>query len=355
MILRRRRNRYAALVVVSFLAAALVGCSSENSQSTFNVKGPVAQSQLDLFLYWILPASIFVLVIVGGILIYTAIRYRRRPGDPIPPQTHGNTPLEIGWTVLPAIVLAVVAVPTVLTIFDNANSPDEAAMKVDAIAHQWWFEFRYDDPADPERQIVTAGEMHIPVGEIINLNLESIDVLHSFWVPNLAGKVDMVPNNPNTMWIQADETGEYFGQCAEFCGVSHANMRFRVFAESRAEFDDWLQRQGAAAADPVDPLALEGKAFFEGAGQCFACHTVAGSKRARGTIGPNLTHMGSRLYLSGGLIDNTQVDLRRWLTDPEEIKPGNLMARSAAVYTDPEKALTEVQISALVAYLRGLK
>ena len=185
--------------------------------STFDTSGPVARSQLVLF-YWIFWAAVFVFVVVGGVILYAVIRYRRRPGDPDPPQIHGHKRLEIAWTILPGIVLAVVAVPTILTIFDNANSPEPGALTVNVVAHQWWWEFRY--PSEGGADLVTANELHIPVDEVVNVTLDSTDVLHSFWIPKIAGKVDVVPNNLNTMWIQADEAGEYLGQCAEFCGVA---------------------------------------------------------------------------------------------------------------------------------------
>jgi cytochrome c oxidase subunit 2 len=341
-----------AILVLSF--ASLVGCYPDHPQSTFDASGPVARSQLTLF-YWIFWAAVFVFVTVGGALFYAVIRYRRKPGDPDPPQIHGHKRLEIAWTIAPALVLAVVAVPTVITIFDNANSPQPAAMTVDVVAHQWWWEFRYPHPSDDDETVVTANELHIPVDEVVNITLDSKDVLHSFWIPKIAGKVDVVPNNLNTMWITADEAGEYLGQCAEFCGVSHANMRFRVIAEPRAEFDAWLAAQAGPGLVPVEPQALEGKALFEGSAECWACHTVLGSARARGTKGPDLSHLASRGHIAAGLLENNQANLRKWLLDPNAVKPGNIMFRDAKVYTEPERKLTEAQVSALVAYLRSLK
>ena len=222
----RRRSRALWAGLTLLLILLLAACYPDNPQSTFGVSGPVAQSQLNL-LYWILGAALFVFVVVGAILMYITIRYRRRAGDGDPEQIHGNTPLEIGWTIAPSLVLVVIAVPTVLTVFDNLNSPDPNAMTVDVVGHQWWFEFKYPHP-DGESTVVTANELHIPVGEVVNINLDSKDVLHSFWIPKIAGKVDLVPGNKNFMWIQADEAGEYLGQCAEFCGEAHALMRFRV-------------------------------------------------------------------------------------------------------------------------------
>ena len=337
-----------ALVLV-LLVVLLAACTPSHEQSTFDASGPVARSQLTLF-YWIFWAAVFVFVVVEGALLYAVVRFRRKPGDPDPEQIHGHKPIEIGWTVLPAVVLAVVAVPTVLTIFDNANSPDPDGMKVDVVAHQWWWEFHY-----PESGVVTANELHIPVNEVVNISLDSKDVLHSFWIPKIAGKVDVVPNSANTLWIKADKAGRFLGQCAEFCGVAHALMRFRVIAEPRAEFDDWLAAQAVEGSEPAEPLARAGKELFEGSAECWACHTVAGSDRARGTKGPNLTHLAGRSHIAAGLIENTQANLRRWLEDPNDVKPGNIMFTDATVYNVPDRKLSESQISALVAYLRSLQ
>ena len=351
----RHSIRWMGVLLLILFIALLTACYPSHPQSTFDTSGPVARSQLILF-YWIFWAAVVVFIAVGGALLYAVIRYRRKPGDADPEQIHGHMPLEIAWTILPAVVLAVVAVPTIITIFDNANSPEPGALTIEVVGHQWWWEFKYPHPTEGEDQVLAANELHIPVGEVVNVNLASVDVLHSFWVPKLAGKVDMVPNNVNIMWIQADEPGEYRGQCAEFCGESHANMRFRVIAESRADFDAWLAAQAAPATVPSEPLALEGMALFEGNdAQCWACHTVAGSKKARGTTGPNLSHLAGRGHIAAGLLENSKPNLMKWLEDPEDVKPGNIMARDAAVYNDPDKRLSEAQISALVAYLRSLK
>ena len=339
------------------LPALLVGlqaaCTPSHPQSTFDTLGPVAKSQVDLFyiIFWV---GMVVLVLVTGVLLYTAIRFRRRPGDGDPEQIHGHTKLEIAWTIIPSLILIVVAVPSVITIFDNANSPlppEEGGLTIEAKGYQWWFEFTYLNHG-----VVTANELHIPVGEPVNVLLKSDDVIHSFWIPKVAGKVDMVPNNDNWMWIQADESGDYYGQCAEFCGESHANMRFKVIAQPRAEFDAWLEAQAQDALIPSDDLAREGEALFMSReGGCFACHTIEGSARARGTTGPNLTHFASRGDFAGSIMENTQENLRKWLQDPQTMKPGNVMARDGGVYNGSLAALTEPQVSALVAYLRSLK
>jgi len=230
-------------------------------------------------------------------------------------------------------------------------SPDSEAMTVRATGNQWWFEFEIE-----ELGLVTANELRIPVGEVINLDLQSNDVIHSFWVPKLAGKVDMIPNNDNTMWMQADEVGTFFGQCAEFCGESHANMRFRVIVQTREDFDAWVEQQLSDAVIPSDPLAKQGHDLFMSidAG-CWACHTIRGSSNAYGQVGPDLTHFASRLHLASGIMDNTHENLVRWLTDPNDVKPGNIMSRDATVYNDPTQTLTDPEIAALAAYLRSLE
>lgn len=348
----RRCLRLLGLVLLGVFVALLIGCTPSHPQSTFNTLGPVARSQAVLFyiIFWV---GLFVFIAVEAAIIYAVIRFRRKNGQGDPEQIHGNDRLEVAWTIVPAIILILVAIPSIITIFDNANSPrtpEEGGLLVEVIGHQWWFEFRY-----PEHNVVTANELHIPVDEVVNISLDSVDVLHSFWVPWIAGKVDMVPGNINQMWIQADEAGVFFGQCAEFCGVAHANMRFKVVAEPKEEFEVWLQAQAAPAFEPSDPLVQEGQDIFMSRRVlCFRCHTIDGPGIARGTIGPNLTHFASRDTFIGSIRDNTQENLREWLTDPQEVKEGNIMARDAEVYNGTLPALNERQISALVAYLRSL-
>ena len=341
------------LGIPALLVGLQAACTPSHPQSTFDTLGPVAKSQVDLFyiIFWV---GMVVLVLVTAALLYMAFRFRRKPGDGDPEQIHGHAKLEIAWTIAPSLLLLVVAVPSVITIFDNANSPappESGGLVVEATGHQWWFEFKYLDHG-----VITANELHIPVGEPVNVNLRSIDVIHSFWVPKVAGKVDMIPNNDNHMWMQADEPGEYYGQCAEFCGESHANMRFKVIAQPRADFEAWLLAQTQDALIPSDALAVEGETLFMSReGSCFSCHTIAGTARAKGTTGPNLTHFASRAEFAGGIMENNQENLRKWLQNPQAMKPGNVMARDGGVYNGSLDALTEPQVSALVAYLRSLK
>ena len=335
------------------LLALMLGCYPDHHMSTFDTLGPVAKSQLDLF-YIIFWAGLVVFIIVMAIMLYVMVRFRRKEGDGDPPQTHGHTGLEIAWTIAPTLVLAVVAVPTIQTIFDNANSPrtaEEGGLLVEATGHQWWFEFEY-----PQLGVVTANELRVPVGEPINVDLRATDVIHSLWIPKLAGKVDMIPNNDNYLWFQADEPGEYYGQCAEFCGVAHSRMMFRVIAQPRDEFLAWVEAQKLPAVQMQDPLAIEGETVFMSQDRlCFRCHTVAGTRLARGVIGPNLTHFASRGRFAGSTMDNTQEHLRQWIQDPESMKPGNVMSMDGEVYNGTVPELTEREVSALVAYLRALR
>ena len=377
----------ALLLFIGLLSAA---CTPSHPQSTFDAAGPVARSQLNLF-YVIFWAAVFVFVVVEGVLLYATIRFRRRPGQDIPVQTHGNTPLEIGWTIAPAIVLAIVAVPTIITIFDNARTPseDENPVHVNVTAHQWWWEFEYftkeeldREEADQERiagldtleerelerpkayrpkpYLVTANELHVPVGVPVSVVLESKDVIHSFWIPKLAGKVDMIPNNRNTMWFQADradadpttpEQDPFLGQCAEFCGVSHYLMKFLVFADEQQDFDQWVRAQQAPPVQPTG-LALEGqKAYIQQ--KCWACHTIEGVA-GRGDRGPNLTHVGSRTTIVAGLMGNTGEHLTEWLEDPCGMKPENIMCEEGAMFQDPQERMPEEEIRKLAAYLKSL-
>ena len=344
----------------------------------------MAQAQLDLFLiiFWM---AVIVFVVVVGALVYAVIRYRRKPGEEIPRQVHGNLRLEIAWTIAPALVLVVIAVPTIITIFDTANTPTgEPTVQVNVTAHQWWWEFEYfteeeldKEKADlekvkrgeldrterykPKPYLVTANELHVPVGQVIDVKLESDDVIHSFWIPKLAGKIDVVPNNTNSLWFKADEPGTYRGLCAEFCGTAHAQMRFLVIAEPEETFNGWVADQQTV---PDDPIAL-----VMGLKACGVCHTINGPDGEgvqqmrmdaflRGEPkypAPNLTHFASRSTFAAGLLERTDENLRRWLIDPNDVKPGNHMGKLAAVYTESNMALEEDDVSGLVAYLQSLK
>ncbi len=346
------------MVFVGLFVAVMSGCTPEHPQSTFDSHGPVAEAQMGLFnlLTWIV-SVVFILMTVG--LLYTIFKFRARPDSKPPTQTHGNTKLEIAWTIIPIILLAAVAIPTVQTQFYIAAPPEgEDKLVVNVIAHQWWWEFDY-----PDLGVSTANEFHVPVGTNIEFNLESVDVLHSFWVPKLAGKMDIIPGKTTSMWFKADtvdadpstpEKDSFYGQCAEFCGVAHSWMRFRVWVDEQDEFDAWVEHEKSLAQDPDTDLAEAGYKLFLTKG-CVACHSINGRPDAVAVRGPNLTHFGSRGTLAAGIKPNDDMNLRAWLKDPNSLKTGTIMANEAAVYINPDLALTDSDLDGLVAYLRGLK
>ncbi len=360
---RDSRRRWRLVVFVAGLGLILAACSSGLPQSTLEPAGDPAREVDTLFriVFWI---AVGVFVLVEGGLIYAAFRFRRRPEEETPVQVHGNTRLEVVWTLIPALILAGLAFPTISTIFNLSRKPPEGeALEIRVIGHQWWWEFEY-----PAEGIVTANEMHIPVNRPVTLTLESeetpgglagftedgepigenaIAVIHSFWVPRLSGKQDLVPGRVNTLTIEADEPGTYEGQCAEFCGLSHANMRLRVIAETEEGFARWLEEQRAPAAEPAPGSdAAKGAEFFQnfGTGSCLACHGLEPNQG--GAVGPNLAHIGSRETFAAGLLAMNEENLRKWLDDPRSVKPGVVM---------PDYNLTDEQIEALAAYLLSLK
>ncbi len=336
--------------LLSVVAAATVACTPSHPQSTFDAAGDIAEGQRTLFyiIFWV---AVAVFVLVEGALVYAAVRFRRKPGQGVPAQVHGNQKLEIAWTIVPTLVLAVIAVPTVRDIFYNAHAPQDT-MEITVVGHRWWWEFQYPE-LDPT--VVTANELHIPLNRPVNLTLTSNEVNHSFWVPKLAGKVDVIPTRENTLWFVARREGIYYGQCAEFCGIAHANMRFRVVAESQEKFDAWVAgyRTLPAVLEPGS-VEAQGQALFFGRGGCIACHTTDGPPKFA-QIGPNLTKFGARTTMAAGIRENTTENLTAWLRDPSKVKPGNLMAGLAPIYTIPNLALGEEDVAALVAYLHSLR
>jgi len=326
------------LLAAIFLAAA--GCGGPFPQTTLAPRSDFG-AQVDTLFTGIFWWAVVVFAIVEGLLLFVIVRYRRREGGGKPSTLHGHTALEIGWTLAPALILVFIAVPTMRTIFATAARAPAGALRVEVIGHQWWWEYRY-----PELGIVTANEMHLPRGRPVELDMTSADVIHSFWAPGLGGKRDLTPGRITRIAFTADSLGEVAGQCAEFCGASHANMRLRVFVESDSAFAAWAARQKSDAATPARGSAAEQgqQAFARGA--CIACHTIAGLPQARGTVGPNLTHVGSRTTLAGAMLPNTEEWLRRWIANAPSLKPGSLM---------PAMPLPEDQMAALVAYLQSLQ
>jgi cytochrome c oxidase subunit 2 len=339
-----RVSRQKATAIVAAAAAGLLaGCSGMPSALAPASTNATLTYQLILIIFGI---AAVVFVVVEGMLIYAAIRFSRRPADEQPSQVEGNRRLEIAWTLAPAIVLAIVFVVSLRTLWllsfrptlAPGTSNDPQALHVHVVGHQWWWEFDYTD-----EKFVTATELHVPVGAVVDLSLESADVIHSFWVPQLGGKIDVIPGHVNQTWFQVVMPGTYHGQCAEFCGVEHADMRFDVVAESPDQFQAWVKQQQT----PLPPMtgdAAQGEQVFMN-GPCVGCHTIDGTK-AQGKVGPNLTHFATRHVFAGGILDNTPANVATWLGDPQKVKPGNVM---------PNLHLSTQQIDALVAFLESTK
>jgi cytochrome c oxidase subunit 2 len=342
---------------------ALVACSAEQyPQSTLHPKTDFTRMVDDVFMTTV-KWAVVVFILVEGLLVFAIFRFRGKPTDAEPRQTHGNTTVEIAWTIIPAVILALIAVPTIRGVFRTSEIPQDA-LRIEVIGHQWWWEFRY-----PDLQVVTANELHVPSGKKIVLYMTTADVLHSFWMPQLAAKRDVFPRRATTLWFTAPDTGSYSGQCAEFCGIQHGRMGFMVFVNSPAGFDSWVARQqvgspmvngGVVTRDTSTPrdtsgltlandsLMARGNALFATAG-CLGCHAMVGTPMAgqMQTIGPNLSHVGSRTTLVANLMPNTEENLSRWLHDPQALKPGALMKL-------PRK-LTDDEVKTLIAYLEAHK
>jgi cytochrome c oxidase subunit 2 len=361
-----RRARSVSLLVASTLLLAACG---DERQDVFTPEGEIADKinrlQVPVFI-----AAGVVGVIVFAVILVAVVRYRQRPGQddlPEPVQVHGNFKLEIGWTIAPAVVLFVVAIGTVATLFDVSDTPDDA-MRVAVYGHQWWWSYEYELDGNPDNgpEIITANDLVIPAGEPVVLELRSRDVIHSFWIPALNGTRDVVPGRTHTLVVEADQPGVYDGQCKEFCGLSHANMKARAVALSASEFETWLDQQQEDAESPDDELALEGETFFKSAA-CGQCHTVRGVHEAEDPEGwliaghaPDLTHFMSRgvfasgkheLYLPDGEVN--RAELEEWLRNPHELIPMDADG-IAPERGMPDLDLTEEQIDQLVAWLETL-
>lgn len=361
----RGAKRWGVIVSALLLASLLLTACGGNPPSTLDPQGPVAAKEAGLFwlILWIATA---VFVIVEALLIWSIFRFRERPNSPNPKQTHGNNTIEIIWTVVPSIVLFVVLVGTIYTMFGLSQPASANTINVKVVAHQWWWEFDYENA-----NITTADELVVPTGAVIHVDLHSDNVIHSFWVPQLTGKMDVVPGHNNATWFEASNTGDFRGQCTEFCGLEHANMEFYVKALTPDAYQTWLRGQQLTAQKSTDPNAVAGEKLFAGPGTCAGCHGIVGvnlkgfnDPAAKSLIGPNLTHFGSRNLIAGGVLqwnasscvvegtgDNAHIvnedscNLYKWLSDPQSVKPGNDM-------TIPK--LSDSQIAQLVAYLESL-
>ena len=361
---RMKPKRWGLILSALVLLSLFLASCDQYTPSILDTHGPVANREAGLFWFTLVVATI-VFVIVEGVLIYSIIRFRERPNSPTPKQIHGNNTVEIIWTVAPSLFLFAVLIGTIYTMFGLAQ-PAGPNVEVRVVGHQWWWEFDY-----VHENFTTADELVVPQGTTIQLDLESNNVIHSFWIPQLTGKTDVIPGHHNRMWFKADDltTTPYRGECAEYCGSQHAHMDFNVTVLRQSDYMTWITtQQQAAVAKPTDPTALAGQQLFLGAGNCQGCHGIVGvnlqgfnDPKTQGLIGPNLTHFGSRRLIAGGvlswdpstcqvvngkLVNQNSCGLYQWLHDPQGVKPGNDMVIGQ---------LSDTQIAQLVAYLESLK
>lgn len=324
------------LLFVFFISA----CIENAPMDSLSPEGPYARTIDDLFwlTFWI---AVVIFIIVQGALIIAVIFFRDKEGMPEPKQIQGNHKLELLWTIIPVLILGAIAFPTVRTIFDLAKEP-EGALNIELIGHQWWFEFNY-----PDYDITTANILVIPEGTPVRLEMWSNDVMHNFWVPKLNGKRYLVPGQKTYLNLFADNAGEYWAQCGEYCGLSHSKMRARVISLSSGDFEKWIENEQKNALKPPEgSLAAKGEEIYLNAG-CTQCHVIDGIWDIQGDrIAPNLTHVASRHVLGGASFNNNKEDLTAWLANPAAIKPGTFM---------PNLELTEEEIDALIEYLGSLK
>jgi cytochrome c oxidase subunit 2 len=281
-------------------------------------------------------------ILTFGILGYILIHFRYRPEAPQPKQVHGNTKLEIAWTLIPAVLISIITVPTVQTIFFTYREAPEDALVIDVTGWQWWWEFRYVTEAGDT--VITANEVHVPVGRPVHLRMTSHDVVHSFWIPQMGGKRDVVANRTSNIVFTPLESGVYLGQCAEFCGESHALMKMRLIAHEAGDFDRWLANESQPSVAPADSAVAIGQQLVAG-GVCAGCHTIRGTTAQFGRLGPELTHVARRSTIAAGLLENNAENLARWVNNAPGVKPGALM---------PAMGMSEQEIEYIVAYLQTL-
>ncbi|RLL45208.1 cytochrome c oxidase subunit II [Oceanobacillus piezotolerans] len=338
--MNRWMGKIKALILLGFVSLVLAACGKENL-TALDPKGYGAEVSMDIM---ILSIIIMIAVFVIVMLVYTVaiIRFRRKKGQEnyIPKQVEGNHKLEIVWTAIPIVLVIILAVPTIFTVFDLADDADASeSISIDVTGNQYWWHFNYSN-----EEIQTSQDMYIPVNEKVYLNIDSADVIHSFWVPTISGKMDANPENTNTMYIEAYEEGVYWGKCAELCGPSHSLMDFKIVVVSQEEYDQWVEDMKSVdpEAEPETASAQEGKDLFE-ANSCIGCHAIGSSPSA---VGPNLTNFANRTTLAG-VEDLTYENLVDWLMNPEALKPGNKMTGNY-----PE--LSEDEASSIAEYLLGL-
>lgn len=317
---------------------------SSGPTSIFSPEATPAHSIYGLSVF-VISITFAIFLIVAGLLAYALIHFRHRKGDSEmePAQLYGSQQIELSWTVIPFLIVVILFLTTarIIAVTERARKPADA-MDVVVIGHQFWWEYRY-----PKLGIVTANELHIPVSDLAKplptyLTMSSADVDHSFWVPKLAGKMDLIPNKVNVMWMDPHKPGLYLGQCAQYCGVEHAMMLIRVYVDTPEQFKKWIADQQRPAVN--DPAVAEGRQIFEHTA-CISCHTVRGTD-AHGTFGPDLTHLASRDTIGSGMIRNTPENLRKWIDDPNAIKPGCMM---------PKMNLDAHDLDAVTAYMASLR
>jgi cytochrome c oxidase subunit 2 len=328
---------YAGLVAT---VALLTGCGGV--QSALDPAGPQAARISDL--WWLMFAvctAVFVAVI--GVLLYAVLLARERPNAATPEAERRRAVAVGGAVAATVVILFVLLIASIAAGRGLTASPAAPAVTIEVAGHQWWWQVHYVD-ADPSRRVITANEIHIPVGQPIVFRLTSRDVIHSFWVPNLHGKRDLIPGHVTTIALQADRPGVYRGQCAEFCGYQHAHMALLVVAEPPEQFAAWLEGQRRPGAEPNDARQQRGQEVFL-TSSCVMCHTIRGTP-AGGKVAPDLTHLASRRTIAAGMLPNTPGHLAGWILDPQHIKPGSNM---------PATALNGDDLQALLAYLERLK
>jgi len=327
--------------------ATMTAQAADTVSSIFSPVSTPAAREADLarMVLWL---SAVVFVVVGGLIAYSVVRFRAPAGEQgsEPPQVYGSAQVEAAWTAVPLIIIIVLMLATGRVIHEiQAASQPPNAVEVTVVGRQWWWEIHY-----PKLGVVTANELHVPVSDSANpqptfLTLESADVAHSFWVPRVAGKTDLIPNKTNRMWVEPREAGTYLGQCAEYCGTQHTLMLLRIVAEPPDQFARWVEQQRqAAAAAPADSVAAAGRRVFLGT-VCTSCHTVAGTD-ARARYGPDLTHLMSRATIAAGAAPNTRESLLAWVRNPDNLKHGVLM---------PAMQIDEKYLHQLVEYLLTLR
>lgn len=332
--------------VLALLFSAVSCAFADRPQSTPSIFAPASTPANDIFHLSLFVLSITgaIFVVVGGLLTYAVFSFRSRSADDDiePAQIYGSTQIELAWTVIPVLIVVVLFLTTARMIFAIQDAPKPpAALDVTVVGHQFWWEFRY-----PKLGFVSANELHVPLSSGSDpkptyLHLLSADVDHSFWVPQLAGKTDLIPNHPNDMWINPLHPGLYVGQCAQFCGVEHAKMLLRVYVDTPEQFAEWVKNQQQPGVQ--DAKVAAGRHIFE-TQACMNCHTISGTP-GTGKFGPDLTHLMSRATIASGAAPNDAGNLRAWLKNPDDIKQGSLM---------PAMQLSDQQLDDLVAYLSTL-